>query len=312
MIYRDEKRAVKGVWNREADWTAQRHIRIFADNLADVEQWLKDTPAKWAGTASRTTGSSESWDLNTGYNAAMKLAKEGWGEGAKDLDARLQTIIPAAGREGKWGYAVSGSSVNVGRFVTGHPKDMRNSRKRVSGSAPVYHLVVNLSATCNVGAQQMANYGTALVGLIDRLENTGKRVRLDVVSVGHLRGNARLAFGWNVKHASEHIDLAAVAFSIGHPAAFRRIGFAMMERSPKNIESSGYGHSADLLPADLIDEQDYNGAMLIDGVNHGYRRCNSTEDALRYAVEQLNKAAVLAGHSTIDDPLIDDLELFGN
>jgi hypothetical protein len=51
--------------------------------------------------------------------------------------------------------------------------------------------------------------------------------------------------------------------------------------------------------------------LLIDGVGHSPRRCNNPKDALRFAIEQINKAAVLAGHATPDQPLIpEDEELF--
>lgn len=308
MIVLDETRAVKGVWNKSVEYTSKKHFRAYGDSLADVVKWLNETPKRWtANSSDKGTKKAQSWDLNAGYQGALKMAAEGWKEGAQDLDARLQAIIPSAGRMGRYGHGVTGSSVSIGRFVTGNPNCMRTRRKRVAGSAPVLHLVINLVASCAVTAQQMANYGTALVGLIDRLENTGKRVQLDAIMVMKLN-DYRGAIGWNVKQASEHVDLAEVAFSIAHPAAFRRLGFAMMERMPKEAECYGYGYSSDIKPEDMIDPVE--GAMLIDGVNHEPRRCNTPEDALRLAAEQLCKAAVLAGHATVDCPLIDMDELF--
>lgn len=306
MIYLDEKRTVEGTWNRGHGWKATRHIRMYAENgLDDLQRFLSETPRKWEIETSKDNPAERTWDLNAGWDGAIKLAKEGWQEGADNLDARLQAIIPAAGRTARYGYAESGTSVNIGRYLTGHPKDMRSRKRRTMGSAPILHIVVNGNASCMVTATQMANYGTALVGLVDRLENTGKRVHLDVMYVLNERG-ARVACGWNVKRASEHVDLSAVAFSIAHPAAFRRLGFALIEHCPREFQNSGYGYCADIQVADLVD--DVQDAMLVDGVNHSPSRCNSEKDALRFAIEQLNKAAVLAGHTTPEEPLIDEDE----
>ena len=311
MIYRDEKRVVKGTVNRMGECETSRTVTIYGDSLPDVERFLRETPKKWTYEQSRENEASKSWDLGVGYKGAEKLAKDGWSEGAADLDHRLQAIMPAASREARYGHSVYGSSVNIGRYLNGNPNNMRRRGKREAGSAPVFHIIVNAVATCMVNAQHFANYGTAIVGLIDRLEATGKRCMVDVVFCTLLPndgkyGDVRGVVGWNVKQANEAVDLAAVAFSIGHPAAFRRIGFAMMERLPKGTEHSGYGQSLDVHESDVIDPTD--GTMLLDGVNHETSRCSTPEGALKLAIEQLNKAAVKAGHATIDNPLIDETD----
>lgn len=313
MIYREEGRKLSGIWNRTNKFNSDKHCVIYGDQgLPEIEAFLRDHGKKWSSEASqdRRNAPKQSWDLSAGYSGAMAMARDGWHEGVENLDAKLHAIIPAAGHEPRWGYAVTGGSININRYLQGHPKSMRNRRKKQMGSAPVLHIVVNGTASCMVNADQMANYGTALVGLIDRLENSGKRVHLDVVFVTYMpSNNGRLACGWNVKRASEAVDLSAVAFSIGHPAAFRRIGFALMERSPSAYMDYGYGYCADLRIEDVPDGND--ATMLIDGINHEPTRCNTPQDALRFAIEQINKAAVIAGHSTPDQPLIpEDEELF--
>lgn len=307
MIYRDEAASFNGVWNRTNHFTARRHVMAFADGgLPEAVDYIERNPRRWTSESSRGNPASQSWDLKAGFDGAKKLANEGWEAGVEALDDALHAIIPAAGREARWGWSQVGTSANVGRYLHGHPKSMRSKRKHTMGSAPVLHLVVNTNASCMVTGKQMANYGAAIVGLIDRLENTGKRVHLDLIYSLWENRETLLTVGWNVKRSSEHVDLAAVAFSIGHPAAFRRIGFAMIERSPVEIENYGYGYCTDLIRSSLPDAND--ATMLIDGVNHEPTRCNEPKDALRFAIEQLNKAAVLAGHATIDQPLINEEE----
>ena len=306
VIYRDEKKSLEGVYNRETDFVSSRHVLMFADNINDVGEYLTKNPGKWTYRHAENNAAKTSWDLNCGYSGAVTMAKDGWSEGVNMIDEALQAITPATGREARWGWAQTGGSVSVGRYLTGHPKHFRNRRKKQMGSAPVLHIAVNTVASCMVNANQMANYGAAIVGLIDRLENMGKRVHLDVVMATKCAANTRLSIGWNVKRASEAVDLSQVAFAIAHPAAFRRIGFAMMERSPREVATPGYGYCCDIIPDDVPDYRE--GTMLVDGVNHEYTRCNSPKDALRLAIEQLNKAAVIAGHATPDQPLIDEEE----
>lgn len=301
LVYRDEKRRVEGVYNRRYEWTADRHVQIYAESLDDLFSWLKRTPPKWSTGASKEQPKSKRWDLNTGFDEAMRMAFAGWNEGVAMLNTKLAAIIPAVGTMPRWGYGVSGTSVSLGRYMSGHPRNMRTRRRKDMGSAPVLHIVVNTSASCVVTADQMANYGVALVGLINRLEDTGKRVHLDIVNVGNFNGG-RGAYGWNVKKASQPLDLGTVAFSIAHPAAFRRLGLAMVERMPKEFQSHGYGNAADIDACDVIGG--HQGTMMLDGVNAEYTRCATEQDALRLAIEQINKAAVIAGHATPDDPMI--------
>lgn len=309
MILRDEKKTLAYSARYHGDGKTNRHIVHYSENgLPGVERHLRDNPGAWRYKGS-TEARTEEWDLGLGYEGACRLAKEGWSEGAAMLDAKLGAVIPSGGRSSRWGYSQTGGSVNIGRYLTGHPKNMRSRTKRQAGSAPVYHLVINTVCSALITATQMVNYGVALVGLIDRLENTGKRVHLDVVMVTKTycseAPDTRLSVGWNVKRSSEQLDLAAVAFALAHPAAFRRLGFAMMERSPKECESDGYGMCIDAHWSDVPDADD--GTMVIDGIQHSPSRCNSPQDALRLVIEQLNKAAVLAGHCEAGgEPLIDE------
>jgi hypothetical protein len=307
MYYREYNGvSIPGVWNRTTKFTAKKHVIAYGDSLSDVIDWFGQKGATWSRDVSRSNPPSNTWDFRSGYDGALKLAKEGWQEGVDMIDVALKAIVPASGRAGRWGYAQSGNSVAIGRYLHGHPKHMRSRTKRNMGSAPVLHLIVNVVASCQVRGEQMANYGAAITGLMDRLENSGRRIHLDCVMAIRASNESRLSMGWNVKKASEPVDLAEVAFSIAHPAASRRIGLAMMERCPSDTQHGAYGYSCDGLPCDVPDYTD--GTMIIDGVSHEPRRCNSPKDALRYAIEQVNKAAVIAGHASIDQPLIDEEE----
>lgn len=307
MLYTDERLVLKGIESRSEDITSKRHIRMFADGLNDVERWLSGNPKKWNSESSKNADASNRWDLDAGYEGSLKLARDGWPEGADLINQALEAIIPATGREGgRWGYSYGGGSVSVGRYLTGNPKCMKNRRRQDYGKAKVLRMAVNIVASAAVSAEQMANYGAALVSLVDRLESGGRRVHLDCIGVVSLNKATRFAAGWTVKLASEPVDLSALAFSIAHPAALRRIWFALAERTPKEVEALGYGRCLDALPEDMPDND--SETIIVDGINHEPGRCNTPTDALRFAIEQLNKAAVKAGHATVESPLVDEAE----
>ena len=261
---------------------------VFADDLPDLFRWLEATPRVWAGRSSEKSDNSHDWDLGAGWQGTLAMARDGWSEGARDLSDRLAATPAPTDKTQSWRYDVAGSLPDVPRFLSGDPLNMRDKGKQ-KGRAAVVHLVVNGCASAAVGAREMANYGTAIVAMIDRLENSGRRVELDVVFFTKYMGAQYSLNGWKVKRASDPLDLAAVAFSIAHPAAFRRLGFAMKERTPKDWETRSYGYSCDIVPEALPEGSE--GAFLLDGVRHSPRACSSLSGALIFAAEQINKAA---------------------
>jgi hypothetical protein len=83
--------------------------------------------------------------------------------------------------------------------------------------------------------------------------------------------------------------LAAIAFSLGHPAALRRIGFAMIEHSATRT-CPGYGHSTTITPDD-IPERNARCQLCLSGIGTCSHRCRTLDDAIAFATEQVNTAA---------------------
>lgn len=257
----------------------------FANDLVDLEDWLQRTPRRWTGNSSFTNRPQTKWDLGVGYTGALKMAKQGWTKGAADLHFAVQAL-PQQSRATTIRYDVAGEFPDIARFTAGDPLHMRSHRRQKQHS-PLIHMVVNVIASSGTRASAFANYGAALVALIDQIENTGRRVELDVVTVNGTTGT-RLVSGWKVKRAEDACDLSAIAFSVAHPAAYRRLMFAMWERSRADMYRPGYGSCETLKQSDAeaIGAAD---ALLIDGI--GTYTELKPEKALALAVRQINKAA---------------------
>ena len=173
---------------------------------------------------------------------------------------------------------------------------MRRKGKR-DGSAPIVSLLVGIGGNCTVTAQQLADYGAALCGIIDRIEAGGRRCEIVAMASFQTR-DGRAAVGWRVKNAGDALDMAALAFSIAHPAAFRRIGFALMERLPRAQEDVGYGSARAGVAEDWPDAP----ANVIVLPNIGPGECkNGVAEALESASTRINDAWTAQGHP---DPLV--------
>lgn len=268
-------------------------MAIMGDSLSDVIRWLDDEPRQWRQNSSRQRGSRD-WDLGVGWEGAVKLAREGWEEGVKRIHSELTAHFPQSFvKEPPWRHDVGGALPDVPRYLQGMPDHMWD-RGRAKGSKPIVHIVINTVCSAWTTAQQFVNYGAAITALIDEIEASGRRVELDIAAVfrslgGYGRGSFTGIVGWKVKRAGEHVDLAAISFGLAHPAAFRRIQFAMIERTPTNWDTPGYGMCGGLTKAHakLLDCE---RAFLLDGVGEAGSACNTAEGALNLARAQLARA----------------------
>jgi hypothetical protein len=264
-----------------------RVYKMHGDSIADVQHWLRNEPRTWSGNSSVSNEGRTSWDLGVGYEGALRLAEQGWSEGAKDLSNRLEAHLPNRDKADTWRFDVAGEIPDIGRFLSGDPAHMRR-HGHPKGHKPILSIAVNIRLRCDIKAQAMANYGAAMTAIVDRLEHIGRRVEL-TACFSTVCSGARLTGSWIVKRAEDPLDLASVAFALAHPAASRRIRFAMYERAPEAIESYGYGHGLTLTERDLVDP--LPGTFCVGGLNDNTTRCHTLDDALVFVRDQINEAA---------------------
>jgi len=265
----------------------------FGSDLHDVALWLQRTPREWSVSQSTTNSATDSWDLGTGYDKARQLAETGWTEGARDFANQL-AVLPPNDAEPEYTYDVAGYMPDVALYCAGDPMHMINFG-HPQGRKPVVHLVINAVAAGMINANEYRNYGAAITAMVGQIEATGRQVELDVVFVDSLRGGKAI-LGWKVKRAGDNLDLSAVAYSIAHPAAFRRLGFALIERTPRSWQQPGYGHCGSLTK-ELAETIGAGEAFLLGGVGVSQGACKTMKGALKFAAQQINKAA---GETLVD------------
>lgn len=256
-------------------------IRTF-DSVPEMARYIENTPAKWRIKDSENAPASRKWCLNTPYAAAWKLAKSGWLEGAKTARKALKAFNPRDTRpDSKVDFY--GHMPHVARYCAGAPDSMiRHAREGETGGGKVLTLYVSIVASCSQRAECMSNYGLAMAQYINQMEADGTRIELWAGFITSLSGK-RHSFAFRVKRADQALDLAILAYAVGHPTMFRRLGFALIERS-EGQECSSYGSPRALTADDIINP--VSGAVYLNGMQQA-NQCAATPVA---ALEHLTNA----------------------
>lgn len=242
---------------------------------------------------SRTNGASSYWDLNCGFEGAIKLAREGWAEGAdvvKKLSSRLfDRVATMVDREYPV-YDVEGHGIDVARYLDGEPECWMRMETRVTeGSGRrIYRLVFNMTASAGVSAATMLAKGSAVVALSELLEFAGHGVEITCALI-----NSGVTSQFvRIKDADQPLDINRIAFAIAHPAMFRRLGFSLLEhldaatRQKLGITSyGGYGRVAEAVKED-------RGDIYIGGSVWGEPQWESMEAAEAWVIKSLGEQGI--------------------
>lgn len=223
-------------------------VREHFDSIDAVLAILAKSRPADAGCSSEKENREDSWDLSLGWSGAFDAYTGGWAEGAAKAYALAETlkVRPTASRTA-FHSSVTGAFPNVGAYLAGNPKSMYAVSKKQAAGKPFVNLYLPIGYHCGIDANVAFDRGCAMVALIDALESAGCRCRvtlIDVMSLGYGSGAHYVGY-YTVKDYSQRLDIDQVIFTAAHPAFFRRIRFALWERSENDAVRSctrgGYG-----------------------------------------------------------------------
>jgi hypothetical protein len=191
-----------------------------------------DKSKAWDGTA----WSSEQRDFfGISMPDALKLAENGWKEGVEKVD-KLSKLIYALNPEFKRpiAYGVAGSTPNVARAIAGNPLNMRLVEPASSRKRPVLTIVANMCESSGTKAEHITSKAATLIAVIDQIEAKGYGV--EIIALAQTNTNYRseekgdystcYITSVKIKEAHHPMDVARLAFGIGHVGMFRRLVFA--------------------------------------------------------------------------------------
>jgi len=233
----------------------------------DVESLVKfatgDTTMIKDQMSSLTHNRSRSWDLNTGYEKAIELLESGWREGADKIDD-----VSAELSETETGYidlpsfepSEQGEIVEPASYFAGDPECFY-IQKPVERAVPVVKIGIPCCIGAGEDASSLVNRGLAMLALINTIEHNRINTELWIVHYSE-RSSSTVLYEIKVKASDSPFDMDKLAFICAHPAFFRRIVFATLERESPEFRKAhgiysdgGYG-TVEQITKNIID--DYN------------------------------------------------------
>lgn len=170
-------------------------------------------------------------------------------------------------------YDVSGSNVDVARYLSGEQECMINyhmvDTPRVGR---VITLVVSIAASSFVDPEKIVERGREIMSLVFAIEKIGFQVELwaDLLNSGYSGKQGRLRV--KVKSPGEELDSARIMFAFTHPAMLRGLALAAMHLYPRSFHKplmigSGYGS-----PQHGPDMDEYpEGSIMIPPIDSNHR-----------------------------------------
>ncbi len=220
------------------------------DSIQDLTNWLdsaKITPmfASRTGGATSMREGGENWSGTNTWDEARRLMKSGWAEKAKELESQLSKELnkePTQVMRQKSVYDVVGGNCSVPRYLQGVPTSMvRQVRTPVKQKTVTVNY--NLTFNCNTRADYMIEKAVKCLAYVKKLEDLGTRVNLNVFFVTEsFSSHNSFAYVVPIKKTGERLSLAKMAFTLCHPAMFRRIMFGCLERDIDVTEDFVYGY----------------------------------------------------------------------
>lgn len=178
-----------------------------------------------------------SWDW------AIRAMRDGWQDGAKQVDAVLATMPEAEALADAWNLEAAGRFPCVPAFLSGDPECMWQTTE-MEGTKPRICLVVSACYHCGIEPNEVLRYGAAIAATLRALEARGHGVAIYSIDSRAGYSGTTVSQAVIVRDFGELLDTSVVAFAF-HPSFLRRILFANSELTPdfasNGLASSGYG-----------------------------------------------------------------------
>lgn len=177
------------------------------------------------------------------YTEAVDMLTGGWSEMAARITKQLNTSKMIAGETmcQRNKLSVEGFQAVVPMYLNNQPNAMF-SRQMVPVKQKVVTITKNIGYASMVNADTIVEESIKCLRIVNKIEQTGVRVNLNIVS-GSNEGGFSLLAKIRIKSASERLNISKVAFPLVHPSMLRRLIFRLIEKYPEINRSfiGGYG-----------------------------------------------------------------------
>lgn len=203
--------------------TTRDRLYSLWSSPAKAADYIETIPYFWSAAAHDT-------DPNYGTrnrHEALRLARDGWPEGAERV-AKLRDKINAQNPTGPRlvRYDVAGAYPIVARAIAGNPMSMKRYDTARLRRKPVITIVSHMSTSWNTPAANFIRRAGVVAAIIDVVESAGYACHV-LASGGAEKNNKSWRMGFTLKESFQPVDIDRVAFGVGHPSMYRRIGFCL-------------------------------------------------------------------------------------
>ena len=250
-----------------------------AERLADKNSSSHDPEGGWAGGT---------WDQT------MKLARGGWHDARKRVDAVLEPVRERLAEildlTFERQYDMFGSEPCIDRFIAGEMECMfEDFAVEAPTKGKAMTVVIDAVVTGNVPAEEIFKRGAAVIALVETMTLLGYELEI-WTDMSVERGDERWTGLCRVHRAGDNIDMDQVVYAIGHPTNLRRLCFGIMEGEPVDVRrkfgfgspyGSGYGSPCGI----------HESAEMVDAsftISWGNRQAQqAVSDPVKWVLDQL-------------------------
>ena len=230
---------------------------LYFDNWTDFVNRADNGSSELQPSERLSRENGESYFFGTTcWTETMMLARQGWAEGAKKMQAKLDLFtseIPAKKMVREYEMSRIGPGVpDLNRARMGHPEPwvmMKEYEVDDFEGSKIVKIAFNGTASGGVTTSELFSKGALIGALVDQLEKVGKRVEVLLMLSSKGQKN-ELRIKVMLKKAEDHLDIDRLAFGLAHGATLRRLGFSIYEQMPNAKREGwssvgGYGYCTD-------------------------------------------------------------------
>jgi len=224
----------------------------FGSLLEFVTRVEKINPSdKWPKPPTEASDKAdEGFSLTKNRAAALKLAREGWTDGLKQIkQALLEIDAPPQVLPEPW-QDVSGEIFNLDAVLQGQPEDMICYLPQESTKPRVIRIAFDFGHSANVDTQDIIDRGAAIASAVNDIEAANIRVELVAYAVmapgsgssGGRSSTPKTFTSITIKEPDAHLDMERLVFVCAHPSFLRRLYFRYCEGMPDFWARCGSGY----------------------------------------------------------------------
>lgn len=200
-------------------------FRFHYADMSEMPMSVTRPAGAWDDTA---------WDGSNAFRGgtaanAVTLARQGWPNGAeraRALHDGIQAAMPSRPTLGR--FDVAGAVPSIPRALAGNPLHMRRMVRKETAQRPIVSLVCSICVPASYPANGLIAHAAAVAGAVDFLETAG--FRCNVLVAARFRDSAiNGEVAVQLKAPEQPLNLAVVAYGLGHPSFLRRIVFGVLQ-----------------------------------------------------------------------------------